>query len=153
METDPEITYDSDLESDLENNVPPRGMDPEFCRRIQNMKWKLYESIVLGPETETDNAQNNQLIQIYVNTLEKLYRFLERAQHGGVVERDLLSFPAEMRSENLSVANWVKNYFKKNGPIDTIPYSDYLNTTLRVYPFIHHKRMVGGELFDSVEDM
>ncbi len=153
MEMDAEITYESDMESDQENNVPPKGVDPEFCRRIQNMKWRLYEKTVLGPETETDNAQNNELIQIYVNLLEQLYRFLERAQNGGIAERDLLSFPADIRSENLSVATWVKNYFKKNGPADTLPYRDYLTTTLRVYPFVHHKRMVGGDEEDDVEDL
>jgi hypothetical protein len=152
MEMDPEMTYESDMESDQENNVPPQGVDPEFCRRIQTVKWRLYEKIVLGPETETERAQDNELIQIYMDQLEQLYRFLERAQRGGVVERDLLSFPSDMRSENLSIANWIKTYFKKNGPADTLPYRDYLTTTLRIYPFVHHKRMIGGDVEDNIEE-
>jgi len=142
---------DSDSEMEEENNVPPRGLDPEFCKRIQNMKWRLYQIIILSPELDTPNAQNNELIQMYVNQLEDLYRFLENAQRGGVVEKDLIKFPSELRSENLSVAEWIKNYFRQNGPADTLPYRDYLITTLRVYPFVHHTSMIGKQSIDNEE--
>jgi hypothetical protein len=140
---------DSDSEMEEENNVPPRGLDPEFCKRIQNMKWRLYQIIILSPELDTPNAQNNELIQMYVNQLEDLYRFLDNAQRVGVVEKDLIKFPSELRSENLSMAEWIKKYFKQNGPADTLPYRDYLNTTLRVYPFVHHSRMISEHTIDE----
>jgi hypothetical protein len=132
-----ESEWDKDSDSEEENNTPPKGVDPEFCKKIQNMKWKIYEIIVLRPELNGPNAQNNELIQQYIHTLEAVHRFFEKAQRGGVVEKDLISFPSEVRSDHLSMANWIANYFKQNGPADTVPYQDYLRTTLRVYPFVH----------------
>lgn len=145
------MDLESDYESEEENNVPPHGLDPEFCRRIQTMKWKIYQMTVLSPEENTSEAQNNNLIERYLQQLESLYQLLEKAQRGGSVERELISFPHELRSENHSIAEWIRTYVKQNGPADTIPYQDYLTTTLRIYPFVHHMRMVGGER--DVEEM
>ena len=80
--------YDSDTDTDsqpAENHIPPHGVDDEFCRCIQTLKWNLYQTIVLGPEPNTPEAQQNQLIQRYVAQLGKLYDAMQHALQGRIV--------------------------------------------------------------------
>jgi hypothetical protein len=141
---------ESDLEEE-ENNVPPAGVDAEFCRCIQTLKMNLYETIVLGPELNTPDAQKNELIQTYVKQLGRLYDVMENALKGRVVDAEMRPFPIRLRHSILTCSQWVHRLVKGKTPTDLVPYRDYLNTTLRVYPFVHHIRIIGGE--DDIETM
>lgn len=140
---------DSDVESDVEDNTPPAGVDAEFCRCIQTLKWNLYQTIVLGPQENTPEAQQNGLVQTYVTQLGRLYEFMENALRGRMIEADLRPFPLRHRHEILTCSQWAYRVAKGLSPTDLVPYRDYLMTALRVYPFVHHMRMLGGA--DDVE--
>lgn len=139
---------DSDIE---ENNVSPAGVDIEFCRCIQTLKWNLYQAIVLGPQENTPQAQQNALVQNYVTLLGKLCTFMENALKGRIVDADLRPFPSRLRHEILTCSQWAYRAVKGLSPTDLVSYRDYLTTSLRVYPFVHHMRMLGGA--DDVETL
>ena len=134
--------------------IPARGVNDEFCQMIQSIKWKLYSSIILSPPLQTDVAQDNDLIKVYLSQLNQLYFFLERAASNQIREMMLSVFVINLRREILGCAKHIVDYGKANHfqAVDWIPYKDYLNITLRVHPFVHHKRMIGGQE-DNVEDM
>ncbi len=134
-----------------ENNVPPQGVDAEFCRCVQTLKWNLYQAIVLGPQENTPRAQQNDLIQTYVTLLGKLYTFMENALKGRIVDAELRPFPSQRRHEILTCSQWAYRAVKGLSPTDLVAYRDYLNTSLRVYPFVHHMQILGGA--DDVETL
>lgn len=147
-----ESDSDSDSDSDYEvrgGSIPPKGLDEEFCRCIQTLKWNLYQAIVLGPELNTPSAQQNELIQTYVKHLGHLYNVFENAMKGRIVDSEMRSFPVKLRHEILTCSQWARKHLSSLPPTDLVPYNDYLNTSLRVYPFVHHMRMLGGA--DDVE--
>lgn len=143
-----EEEWDSDTES-MENNVPPPGVNAEFSRCIQTLKWNLYQTIVLGPKENTPEAQQNELVQKYVTQLGRLHTFMENALKGRIIDADLRPFPSRRRHEILTCAQWVYRFVKGFPPNDVVPYRDYLYHVLRVYPFVHHMRILGGA--DDIE--
>lgn len=155
---------DSDEEQDQQENqnvkggsntiFPARGVDNEFCRAVQTIKWKIYNEVILSPPLKTEEAQDNGLIKAYLFQLNQLYLFFEKVTMNQMREMILGAFKISMRHEILSCAKQMIEYGKANHfrPVDWIPYRDYLNIVLRVHPFVHHKRMIGGQE-DNVEDM
>lgn len=119
---------------------------PEFTHCIHMLKWKLYQAIVLGPEPNTPEAQQNELLQTYVGQLEQLYRILEKALCGEIIDTTLHAFPAPLRQEILSCARDLQKRSKEQNEMrhaaDGVPYRDFLKETLRMYPFVH--RTSGG---------
>lgn len=138
---------DSDSESDtVQLDTPPPGVDPHFSQCVHSIKWKLYQAIVLGPELNTPEAQQNELLQTYVNQLERLYRMFEKALRGSISDADTRPFPSSLRHEILSCAMGLKERIKPSASAhaaDLIPYQDQLKQILRMYPFVH--RTVGGD--------
>lgn len=134
--------------------VPARGVNEEFCQMVQTIKWELYSGIILSPPLKTSTAQDNDLIKKYLLNLNQLYLFLEKATWNQIKEMMLGSFVMSMRHDILGCAKRIIEYGKANHfqSVDWIPYRDYLNISLRVHPFVHHKRMIGGQQ-DDVEDM
>lgn len=140
---------DSDSDSDFMERMPaPPGVDLPWAQCVHVLKWKLYEAIVLGPELSQPEAQQNELLQVYVNQLEQLYRILEKATHGAVpTSADLRPFPSRLRLEIMKCASGLKGRMAGAAQTpkhvaDRIPYQDFLKQTLRTYPFTH--RGAGG---------
>ena len=141
---------DDEVDSDMEeNNVPPAGVNEEFCRCIQVPKWSLYQAIVLGPKESTPEAQHNSLLQTYLNHLERLRVVMENALKGRIVDAELKPFPSRLRHEILICSQGVRRMTKNLSPTDIIPYRDYIFNTLHVFPYVHPMKMVGGA--DDVE--
>jgi hypothetical protein len=121
------------------NDIPPDGLDPSFCENVQNLKWNIYQHIILKPELETSGAQDNTLLKKYVNNIRQIYVLSLNAKKGYNKNINLHKFPKEVREEIQELLDWIATFFKKNQPYQTIPYSDYLMTSFQVYPFIQRK--------------
>lgn len=143
---------DSDSESDVEMDTdaplpPPPGVDPSYAVCVHSLKWKLYQTIVLGPELNTPEAQQNELLEKYMKHLEHLYGILHKALRGSITESEVRVFPSPLRHEILTCALRLKGLnrgvHKASHVADIVPYQDFLKETLRMYPFVH--RMVGGD--------
>jgi hypothetical protein len=124
-------------EEEEENNVPPPGLDTDVCARIQALKWRIYDDTVLQPELHTPHAQDNGLLQLYVTRLYHLWKTLEDAKYGRVKEDAIARFPKQIQEDVAGLVKWAEKFFKENGPSTTIPYVDYLQTSLKVYPYVH----------------
>jgi hypothetical protein len=141
---------DTDDDDYVMNDIPPPELDPTLCDRIYNIKWNMYNTIVLGPELGTPHVQNNKLVQDYLNQINKVYILSLKGQNGQFTESDLQKFPKKVQNDIKELLLWLVDYFKKNQPCDTIPYSDYITTQLHIYPF-NQRKMVGGEYFVESE--
>lgn len=133
---------ESDEEPMIENLTPPKGITESFCQCVDTIKWKLYEATVLGPELNTPEVQQNKLLEIYEGYLEQLYVVLNQALTGYIKESQLASFPSELRHEMLKCAQEIRRMSQGDGVLrytDRIPYHDYLQTQLRVYPYLQNR--------------
>lgn len=134
---------DSEEEESLpENIVSPPGVSLAFCECVDTLKWRLYEAVVLNPELNTPEAQQNKLLQTYEDVLEHLYQFLDQVVKGSIKESTLQAFPLPLRHEILACAQQIRKMSQGGGALrytDKIPYHDYLRIQLRIYPYLHHR--------------
>jgi len=128
---------DSDEEEYPQNEDPPPAINQEFKDIILEVKHKLYETTVLAPELETPEAQSNEVLQKYMNNLNSVYVMAINAKTGKIIgnEQKINNFPPETREMITRMLNLIADYFSKNTVPDTIPYSDFIENSLRIYPF------------------
>ncbi len=113
-------------------------VSPEFQQCVSGVKWRLYETVIFGPELDTPQAQENSLVQVYVQNLEAFYRLLDATLRGQFKEAGLSALPAPRRSEVLQCVHALQKIIKAARHAgDLIPYREYLQEVLRVYPFVH----------------
>jgi hypothetical protein len=131
---------DSEYEDEdyTQNEVPPPAIDQQFIDNILEVKHKLYDATVLAPELETPEAQSNQVLQKYLNSLNSVYVMAINAQSGNTLgnEQRINNFPPETREAITRTLQGVADFFNKNTVPDTIPYSDFIRNALHTYPFV-----------------
>jgi anthranilate/para-aminobenzoate synthase component II len=128
--TDSDGGADSDYE---QNDTPPSDIDEKLRNDILNIKHTLYHSLINQPDDKEDNLKD------YMSKLNKLYVMSIQAQSNKEVsDADISQFPPELRAQIGGVMAWISDYFKKNTPPDTIPYTDYIKKSLHDYQFIQH---------------
>jgi hypothetical protein len=112
-------------------------LDETFRNNIVALKHHLYDKIVLSPTLGTKNAQSNDILYRYLDTLDKMYLLCVNAEEGGdITEDDLLVFPKETREMVRVMLHWIRDFFHTNQYSITVPYSDYLEKSFREYPFV-----------------
>ena len=132
-----ESESESETDDTQDESFPPE-VDSSFTKCIYSLKWKLYETVVLGPELKTPEAQHNGLLQKYISHLDKLYEVMDKVLRNTFLETDLRSFPAAHRHEIVTCTNTLKSLTRKVSNVaDVIPYREFLHEILRVYPFVH----------------
>jgi len=129
--------YDDD-DDDERNDELPENIDENFCNNVQQIKWNIYQNIVFKPKLETREAQDKKILNHYLNCMSQLYVYTHEAQNNNN-NINLNQFPNEVRGDIQKLLNWINDFFRKNEPYQTIPYSDYLTNTFKVYPFVHKK--------------
>jgi hypothetical protein len=118
------------------NETPPRGVSEEFKKKVRMAKRSLYQNIVLAPQLGTKNAQNNQILNQYLNKLNSLYVMAINAQRGRFVEVELSSFPPPTQEAIKDMIHDIIKLFKENNVPDTVPYNDYIRKMLHEYQFL-----------------
>jgi hypothetical protein len=132
-DTDSEEEYNDE---EVMNETPPQGVDDEFKKKVRVAKRSLYQNIVLAPQLGTKNAQNNQILNQYLNKLNSLYVMAINAQSGRFVEGELSSFPAPTQAAIKDMIHAIMKSFKENNVPDVIPYADYIKKMLHEYQFL-----------------
>jgi hypothetical protein len=131
---------DEEYEDEYEQNeVAPPEIDDEFKNGVLNVKHRLYENIILGPELGTKEAQSLETLQSYLNNINDVYILSLNAQRGNINENELNRFPENVREPLRKLLNWMADYFKKNRAPDTIPYEDYVRKSFKEYQFVQDK--------------
>lgn len=135
---------EEEIQQKNENSLP--AINDTFRNNVLKVKHSLYENIVLSPELGTVNAQDNQVLQHYLNKLNKVYIMSLRAENGKIItEEELLIFPKESREVIRSTLDWINDFFKKNHISVTIPYSDYIRKSFHDYQFVQNNSFDGDE--------
>jgi hypothetical protein len=118
-----------------------RPLDSEFVGNLNRIKNQLYERTVFGPPLNAPESQDNAVLNKYLGQLNVLYDLSRQAQSGRMPYTSLEPFPKELHREIETILQWIARYFQQNGPNQTIPYTHYLESTLRVYPFVQHSHL------------
>ena len=135
-----EESDNSDNDSDFQPNEEPlEDINPEFVNNILNVKHSLYDNTILEPEVETNKAQNNEVLQSYLDKINKVYMLAITAQNGKRNAYQLEIFPKDTRQIIQTTLQWIEDYFSKNQIPDTIPYSDFIRKSLHEYQFVQDK--------------
>ncbi len=134
--------YESDEEDEyVMNENPIPDLDEKFTENIKKIKHSLYDNIVLLPEVGTKEAQDNNLVKKYINTLNKLYIYSIDAQNG-FSNYNLNYFPESSRHIIKDTLEWIKNYFSKNDLKDRVLYTNYIKKSLHDYKFVQDNSFI-----------
>ena len=135
----------SDDSDDEQNETPPLDVDNEFAKSVLKTKHTLYDTTVLSPDIDEDNAQNNELLNEYLKHMNKVYVLAVISQNGKKNARNLDEFPKGAQEAIHHTLEWLETFFSKNQIPDTIPYTHYIRNQFQVYPFIQDNSFMNVE--------
>jgi hypothetical protein len=139
MSADEKWEFDTDESEYHDDEVRIPDIDGEFRKNVLKVKHSLYDNTVLAPELGTADAQSRKVLDSYLESLNRVYILSLNAQKGIKIKQEsLLVFPADIRDLLQGVLRWIHVFFAKNTVAKTIPYEDYLRTTLHDYPFVQN---------------
>lgn len=122
---------------EIRDETPLPDIDKEFKDNVLQMKHSLYENIVLAPTLETAAAQDNTVLDDYMNKVNKVYLLSLNAQKRlKVKDTSLSEFPTASRDIIRQTLQWIENFFANNTIAKTVPYEDFIHSRLHVYPFV-----------------
>jgi hypothetical protein len=138
--SDNDSDYVNEMDEEIiKNDNPLPEISKEFRDNVLNVKHSLYNNIVLSPELGTQNAQNNEVLQDYLEKINKVYILSLSAENGKKIpEEALLVFPEESRKMIRVTLDWILNFFKNNHISDTVPYSDHIRKSFHDYQFVQN---------------
>jgi len=118
------------------------GTTPEFCSTMHSLKYKVYTIIVLQPEDEESNeAQDNQLLQKYIDGLDIIYRSgIEKINNNNTIIADKKTLHANGYSDDAITAindaiKQIHEFVSNHTTINKIAFLEFLNGLCHVYPF------------------
>ena len=131
-----DVTGEGD-EDDIQDETPLPDIDKQFKDNVLQVKHSLYENIVLAPTLETPAAQDNMVLDHYVDQVNKVYLLSLNAQKRlKIKDASLNEFPAASRDIIRQTLQWITNFFANNTIAKTVPYEDFIHSRLHVYPFV-----------------
>ena len=138
--SDNDSDYENEMDEEIiKNDNPLPEISKEFRDNVLNVKHSLYNNIVLSPKLGTEDAQNNEVLQDYLEKINKVYILSLSAENGKKIpEEALLVFPEDSRKLIRDTLNWIVNFFKNNHISDTIPYSDHIRKSFHDYQFVQN---------------
>jgi uncharacterized membrane protein YheB (UPF0754 family) len=122
-------------EDSILNDEPPLDIDDNFKKNVLNLKHEIYENTVLSPVLGTKEAQNNKVLEDYLENINNVYILSKNAQKGEI-SNNLNQFPKETRELINNLLIWIADYSKNNQVVDTIPYVDYIQKSFKEHPFV-----------------
>ena len=122
------------------NDMSFESVSSEWKRLVLDVKNTIYNNVIFGPELESDEAQNIALVDTYRTHLIELNKLCKvipnRTNTKEQIQKKLLTFPMGTHDIIGELVRAVDTLFRKNQYVDTIPYTDYLDVHLRIYPFL-----------------
>ena len=125
-----------DYEFEGREVIENEGVDEDFRNAIINVKKSLNNNIIDGPEI--DNAQDLNVLNNYIKSLNNLYILSIDAQKGiNVINtKNLDLFPPESKNEIKIALQHIMNIFKNKSIVDIIPYSNYIWNSFKENQFV-----------------
>ena len=110
---------DNETEEEEQEQVkrddPLPELNPEFRENVLKVKHSLYNNIVLSPDLGTNGAQDNKVLQDYLEKLNKIYIMSITSENGKKIpENALIIFPEESRNVIRTTLDWILDFFQKN---------------------------------------
>jgi len=126
---------DSEGVFESEENI---GVSEEFRNAIINVKKSLNDNIIRGPELETRQAQDLNILNDYIKSLNNLYILSIDAQNGINIlnNQNIDLFPPESKDEVKIALEYIMNIFKNKSVVDMIPYENYLWNSFKENQFV-----------------
>ena len=118
------------------------NLSPEFCRKIYKCKKSLYNDIIFSTKNiESNEAQNNTLLQKYINALNYLYNStMDAITNNNTTMPDIGKGYSVNSTRTLKdTAQYMNSFFINNKTYNKLLYTDYLTNKLIVFPFIHRR--------------
>ena len=118
------------------------NLSPEFCRKIYKCKKSLYNDIIFSTKNiESNEAQNNTLLQKYINALNYLYNStMDAITNNNNTMSDIGKGYSVNSTRTLKdTAQYMNSFFINNKTYNKLLYTDYLTNKLIVFPFIHRR--------------
>ena len=118
------------------------NLSPEFCRKIYKCKKTLYNDIIFSTKNiESNEAQDNTLLQKYINALNYLYNTtMDAITNNNNTIPDIGKEYSDNSTHTLKdTTRYMNSFFKNNKTYNKLLYTDYLTNKLIVFPFIHHQ--------------
>jgi len=114
------------------------GVSEEFRNAIINVKKSLNDNIIRGPELETRQAQDLNILNDYIKSLNNLYILSIDAQNGINIlnNQNVDLFPPESKDEVKIALEYIMNIFKNKSVVDMIPYENYLWNSFKENQFV-----------------
>ena len=114
------------------------GVSEEFRNAIINVKKSLNDNIIRGPELETRQAQDLNILNDYIKSLNNLYILSIDAQNGINIlnNQNIDLFPQESKDEVKIALEYIMNIFKNKSVVDMIPYENYLWNSFKENQFV-----------------
>ena len=123
-------------EDSILNEEPPPDVDENFKKSVSNLKHTIYEATVLSPDLGTEEAQNNRVLEDYINVLNNVNNLSKQAQKGKINKNELNQFPKEIQEPINNLLTSITDHSKNNSPADTITRIDHIQNSFKVHPFI-----------------
>jgi hypothetical protein len=135
-----EDEYDNEyMEENVKREDPLPELNPDFRKNVLQVKHSLYNNIVISPELGTDHAQDNKVLQDYLEKLNKVYIMSISAENGKKIpDHALLIFPEESRNMIRATLDWILDFFNSNHISETVPYSDHIRKSFHDYQFVQN---------------
>ena len=118
------------------------NLSPEFCRKIYKYKETLYNDIIFSTKNiESNEAQDNTLLQKYINALNYLYNTtMDVITNNTTTMPDIGKEYSDNSMRTLKdTTRYMNSFFKNNKTYNKLLYTDYLTNKLIVFPFIHRQ--------------
>lgn len=126
-------------EETIKREDPLPELNPEFRENVLKVKHSLYNNIVLSPDLGTKGAQDNNVLQDYLEKLNKVYIMSISSENGKkITDEALLIFPEETRNLIRTTLDWIFDFFQKNHISLTVPYSDHIRKSFHDYQFVQN---------------
>lgn len=117
------------------NDIPPKGVEPEFTEAIINAKKSIYDNTVYQPQLGTEKAQSLKLLLVYLQCLNILYKnCIVVINNSSVKQEDLEKIPEKAKGAVKAALDVISKYFKKD--IDKTPYEHFINYHLKENQFL-----------------
>ena len=135
-EEPPSVILDEEIHPD---SIP----DETFCNDIAQLKFKIYNLIVIDPtkdKIESKDAQDMTLLNTYIDVLNYMHKVIIQKNNIDtvkVIPRNDTSVYSKKADDTINdTINYTTSFFTNNGNINKQIYKWYLYKTFITYPFV-----------------
>lgn len=123
---------DSDSDSEIYDETPLKGIEPQCITYIDTIKHILHDAIINGRPITDPTAQNNEWVIMYREQLRKVYELIQIVKTTKMIPT-ITGFPPACRNYIKTFLDWVNERYSNNN--NNIPYDNLFETHFKTHPF------------------